>query len=103
MHLTMNVFGFSVKRQHQTITILANDKEGNQVELDFWSGDVPDLAGLLLVAEAQWQIEESKNEAEWEADLDQKIDDYYMAAKERENEVRYNDMTQDFDPPSGDK
>jgi hypothetical protein len=91
MHMTMQVYGFSVKREHQTITIVANDRDGNQMELAFWGGDVPDLAGMLLVADAEWQMEESQNEAQWEAELDQKVDDYYMSKGEKDHENRSRD------------
>jgi hypothetical protein len=61
--------GFSVKRKGGTVTIIAHAHNGTQTEVNFWAGDVPDLAGLLLEAEREFQMEEAAGEAAYEAGL----------------------------------
>lgn len=96
----MEVYGYAVKRKHDTITIVANDTDGTQMELAFWGGDVFDLAHMLLEQHREFNKEQVA-EAEWEAELDRKVDAYYTGAKETENELKYMDAGHDFDPPSG--
>jgi len=95
----MHVEGFSVKRHHGCIAIIAHTRSGEQVELEFYGYNVPDLIGLLTVAEDELMLEENAAEAEWESRLETESELRRDQMVETRNELAFDKLGYDYDPP----